>query len=503
MLDEISLLRAKLKALPRLENKERVARIKEAKSSFEYFVKTYFKSHLKLPDNSKFRNDFYKNALKFYKTARFSLFTAYRGAAKTTLVGRFYPLWRMRTQKDAKNCVIIGATLDLAKKSLDFIKDELENNELLREDFAIAKGSKWTEYEIIFYCGGEAFKISAYGAGTKIRGENWRGKRPDLIICDDLENDENVKTKAQRDKLEEWFYRTITKLPSRKDNTYNIIVIGTMLHYDCLLARLKKDETFKIFDYPLVLKFPSSQNPRNLDDFILDDSDLDKKEYFAQFLRNKDSFMSEYQNLPLCKDSALFSDYQICHKLPACQAYYIGIDPALGKAKGDYFAIAILGLSGGKFYAKVMLQKIKPAKMIERIISLYLSLLNENSVIKIAIETVQFQEFFKDELDKKAKERGIYLPLIPLKNSIPKELRIDSIAVPINNGDIIIEDSELIFLEELDTYPKSAHDDGLDALEMAWRIAKVPHFDYAKANELLKQRQEKEQILDEFGIFRR
>ena len=124
-------------------------------------------------------------------------------------------------------------------------------------------------------------------------------------------------------------------------------------------------------------------------------------------------------------------------------------------------------------------------------------------MIKIAIETVQFQEFFKDELDKKAKERGIYLPLIPLKNSIPKELRIDSIAVPINNGDIIIEDSELIFLEELDTYPKSAHDDGLDALEMAWRIAKVPHFDYAKANELLKQRQEKEQILDEFGIFRR
>ena len=68
MFDEISPLRAKLKALPRIENKERVARIKEAKSSFEYFVKTYFKSHLKLPDNSKFRNDFYKNALKFYKT---------------------------------------------------------------------------------------------------------------------------------------------------------------------------------------------------------------------------------------------------------------------------------------------------------------------------------------------------------------------------------------------------------------------------------------------------
>lgn len=494
-MDELSALRSKLISLEKLPNYERDERIKKAKNSFEFFVKTYFKSHLKLPDRSKFRNDFYKIAPKFYKDARFSLFTAYRGAAKTTLVVRFYTIWRMCALGTAKNAVLIGATLGLAKKTLDFIKDELSTNELLKSDFEICEGEKWREDEIIFYAKNRALKITAYGAGTKIRGENWRGFRPDLIICDDIENDENVKTKALRDKLQEWFYKAIAKLPARTDNAYNIIVIGTMLHYDCLLARLKKDDAFKIFDYPLVLKFPSSDKPKNLNDFILDDENLDKKEYFAQYLRDKDSFMSEYQNLPLCREGALFSDYETCEFPSNCEAYFIGIDPALGKAKGDYFAVAILGFLGAKFYAKVELKKIKPARMIDYILSLYLSLLSKNAPIKIAIETVQFQEFFKDELEKKAKEKGIFLPLIPLKNSVPKELRIDALSVPINKNDILIDKSGLIFIEELDTYPKSAHDDGLDALEMAWRIARVPNFDYESANRRLNLRREKEKFL--------
>lgn len=38
----------------------------------------------------------------------------------------------------------------------------------------------------------------------------------------------------------------------------------------------------------------------------------------------------------------------------------------------------------------------------------------------------------------------------------------------------------------MDTYPKSPHDDGLDSLEMAYRIAKKPAFDYKEAYKHLK-----------------
>ena len=133
--------------------------------------------------------------------------------------------------------------------------------------------------------------------------------------------------------------------------------------------------------------------------------------------------------------------------------------------------------------------------MIDRIIQTALGILALNRPLKVAIETIQFQEFFKDVLDKRARELGIYLPIVELKNSVAKELRIDSLTPPINNAQILIDKNSLIFIDELDTYPKSAHDDGLDSLEMAWRIAKVPNFDYEKVNAILQKQKDKEKFL--------
>ena len=112
-----------------------------------------------------------------------------------------------------------------------------------------------------------------------------------------------------------------------------------------------------------------------------------------------------------------------------------------------------------------------------------------------------FQEFFKDYLEKRASELGIYLPIISLKNSVAKELRIDSLTPPINNGVILIDKSSTTFIDELDTYPKSAHDDGLDSLEFAWRIARTPNFDYEKANKFIATQNKKKSFLKTiFGI---
>lgn len=315
--------------------------------------------------------------------------------------------WLFQAKK--RNAVIVSATINLSKKTLEFIKTELEENTKFIEDFNIDKGSKWTEDEIVFYADKKAFKISVYGSGTKIRGENWRGFRPDLIICDDLENDENVKTKSQRDKLYDWFEKAIMKLPARDDERYNIVVIGTTLHYDCLLNRLEKRVDFKCFTFPLVLRFPPDLEEFNLDEFILDDIKLNKNKYVLEYRASKGAFLSEYQQIPLSEDELSFSSYQTFDEMPLCEAYYIGIDPSLGKSKGDYFSVCILGFFNGKFYAKVKMKKLKPELMAERIISEAAAILRLNRPLKIAIETVAFQEFFKDYIEKRASELGIYL----------------------------------------------------------------------------------------------
>ena len=44
-------------------------------------------------------------------------------------------------------------------------------------------------------------KIEAIGSGKKIRGRRHRNFRPDLIVLDDIENDENVNTLEKQEKV--------------------------------------------------------------------------------------------------------------------------------------------------------------------------------------------------------------------------------------------------------------------------------------------------------------
>jgi len=348
------------------------------------------------------------------------------------------------------------------------------------------------------------FRIKVYGAGTKIRGGNWLGTRPDLIVCDDIENDENVQSKLQRDKLYSWFNKAIIKLVDRENSTYNIILVGTKLHHDSLLSKIYTRDDFISFRFPLVKCFPPNLDELNaknikyidLKDMLLDNSAISKIEIIKEYFYDKDSFMSEYQNEPLSKDGTTFSDYELFEIVPQTKSITLGIDPALGKSKGDYFAITILRYDGFRFYASVKMYKIKATLMIDKIIALYISLSKEQVPIKIAIETVQFQEFFKDILYDKSKSIGLHLPIIPLKNNISKDLRIDSISPLVNNHTILIDKKSLIFIDELDTYPKSSHDDGLDSLEMAYRIAKKPAFDYKEAYKNLKTLEIKNKALE-------
>ncbi|MDD3344687.1 MAG: hypothetical protein PHR87_14075 [Sulfurospirillaceae bacterium] len=95
----------------------------------------------------------------------------------------------------------------------------------------------------------------------------------------------------------------------------------------------------------------------------------------------------------------------------------------------------------------------------------------------------------------KAKEENIVLPIIPLNNTVPKELRIDSLAPLVCDGTMSIHEDSILLIEELDSYPKAPHDDGLDSSEMAYRIAKRPTFNYEEMEKELKRIEDEEKLL--------
>ncbi|EAI0220242.1 hypothetical protein E0Z21_08885, partial [Campylobacter jejuni] len=83
-----------------------------------------------------------------------------------------------------------------------------------------------------------------------------------------------------------------------------------------------------------------------------------------------------------------------------------------------------------------------------------------------------------------------------LKNKVAKELRIDSLAPYINDGTILIDNNSNLLIEEMLTYPKAAHDDLLDASEMAFRIAcSAANADYKAINRILSKRKIKKGFL--------
>jgi hypothetical protein len=74
----------------------------------------------------------------------------------------------------------------------------------LRADFGdLVSDEKWSQDKIVT---SNKVQVFGRGAGQKLRGAKAFGSvRPDLIIVDDLENDEQILTEQQRKKLFDWF----------------------------------------------------------------------------------------------------------------------------------------------------------------------------------------------------------------------------------------------------------------------------------------------------------
>jgi hypothetical protein len=60
---------------------------------------------------------------------------------------------------------------------------------------------------------GHQFRIMALGSEQKVRGLLWNGRRPNLIVGDDLENDEIVMNSERRQKFANWVDNALTALP--------------------------------------------------------------------------------------------------------------------------------------------------------------------------------------------------------------------------------------------------------------------------------------------------
>lgn len=122
-----------------------------------------------------------------------------REHGKSTINSFLFPLYSTLYNK-SQFTLIISATEQIALPFLDMIKDELETNQLLKEDFGVEVGSRWNNNEIwIKSRNGIDSCIMIRGIDGSLRGIHYKQYRPTLVLLDDLLKDDTAKSESKRD----------------------------------------------------------------------------------------------------------------------------------------------------------------------------------------------------------------------------------------------------------------------------------------------------------------
>ena len=167
-----------------------------------------------------------------------------RSHSKTTLAKLFVAWVFMYT--DIGFVVYVNKTTDAAIKSVNDIIHYLlsENAQKIfgPVDFVV---NKYGEGEHHFWYRGKLRIIKALGTGKQIRGMNVDNMRPQLGICDDIEDNENVNTDTNLATTRTWFYGQFLKAMARFNTP--IIHIGNLISDKGLLAdHLARDSWISI-----------------------------------------------------------------------------------------------------------------------------------------------------------------------------------------------------------------------------------------------------------------
>lgn len=252
------------------------------------------------------------------ETNKFTLITASRGFSKTTLVNQIWlPNYIMETKKKEFILIVSNSTAK-AKGILNDTKSAL--NMIINAGFKMKK-IKWNNVIEIINENNVSIHIESRSVTQDIRGEKRDFLRPSLIICDDIESKAmsspfNTKTANGRGKLKDFFYSDL--LPSMSEDG-RIIVVGTILHKDSLIANLLSNKSWKSLVVPVYengvsnwkSRFPLTKQDaleinkgKNFNELITSIEEI-KEQWFSEGKHSE--FYQEYLCQPVADEKKIFN----------------------------------------------------------------------------------------------------------------------------------------------------------------------------------------------------
>lgn len=343
------------------------------------------------------------------------------------------------------------------------IKEAIGTDNGMDESFA---KSAWTAYGSTF--------ILPRGAGQQVRGLNWANHRPELVIIDDLEDKNEIKSEDNRKKLKEWFHSDLMKTEDKYSEGCVFIYIDTIKHEDSLLVDLIDSPEWASVQLSIC-----DGNYKSYDPNYMTDQEIALEVEEHRRLGTLDAFYMERMNIPISSEDAVFKQEYFKYFEDMMDKLKIGdeeirtynllhitiVDPArtvkLQSADSAILTVAIDRKSRRIYVREVTSKKFYPDELYEemfRQVTVYGSFI-------LGYDAVGLSNFITQPIENECRIRNKHPLLIELPAKRSKEERVATLAPLYKMGYVYHNKSGCGKLEgQLLGFPRSKLWDAMDAL---------------------------------------
>lgn len=401
--------------------------------------------------------------------------------------------------------ILFSDTASQAEGMLLDVRTEVETNERLQAiypDFCAWELEPRTN-RLAF---GNGTTLMAFGSGKSVRGARRGSRRPDLIILDDIENDEEVENPNRRKKKMRWYNRVVKKL----GRVAVLVIVGTILHAESFLAQKVPDDSAI---HAALVTEPTRQDlwqewERIFHNRGLPDSEAAARAFYTEHQVEMDagasvlwparfglyelmveraedlaSFLSERQNKPFDPSASWFPEDRLVWRasapksadvveLPPDSDIVLSVafwDPARGTSKGDTSSLVRLDcyLDGSRHVRESETDRIPPEAVMEAGVGMH----KRRRFDAWGVEKVGLSSY-DETLQALGKSLGLALPVVPHTPTGSKDIRIKSLRPLVVSSTLTFDDGlPLEAKRQIKFYPSHPNDDFPDAVHAANQIA--------------------------------
>lgn len=406
----------------------------------------------------------------------------FRGGAKTTKC-RVFAAKRI-SYALSRTILYIGKSEGHAARSVAWIKKQVEFNAAWAQTYGLKKGSVWTGSDIEILHGVEEISIRILGVGItgSIRGINFDDYRPDLIILDDVQDEENSATPEQRQKIEDLIYGALKEslAPESECPDAKMVGLQTPLDREDYISQAEADAEWTFLRFGCFTK-ETETLPLHLQESAWPErwsSDTLRKQKAAAIARNHASiWYREKECRLISRETSDFDEewIQYWDVIPDRMATILVIDPVppptdkqvqQGMSKRDFEVLNVLGLFRGKVFdlEYAMNRGHDP----DWTVAEFFRLVYKWKIPRAVVISVNYEKTLAWLLRKAMKQRRKYIQIDDhtFEGKADRRSKRDRIVQGLNgvmsNKQFYLHKSMVDLIDQIRSYPAVSHDDVIE-----------------------------------------